>query len=103
MVHGLQSTGSVVVVSRLSCPPHEGSVQIRDQTCAPALAGRFLSTVSPGKSHGEVLRFFFFQRIYFNQIDITTAVTLSKLLMCPEFLLPHLSDGITILISGYSL
>ena len=101
MVHGLQSTGSVVVVSRLSCPPHEGSLQIRDQTCAPALAGRFLSTVSPGKSHGEVLRFFFSKE--YTLIDITTAVTLSKLLMCPEFPFPHLSDGITILISGYSL
>ena len=93
-----------VVMSGLSCPPHKGSLQIRDQTCAPALAGSFSSTGSPGKSHGGVLSYyFFFQRIYFNQIDITTEVTLSKLAMCPEFLFPHLSDGITTLISGYSL
>ena len=46
----LESTGSVVVRMGFSCSAHVGSSQSKDQTRIPCIAGRFLSTVSPGKS-----------------------------------------------------
>ena len=47
-VPGLRSTGSRVVMLRLSGSEEHGLLRTRDQTLSPALAGRFLTT-RPGK------------------------------------------------------
>ena len=60
VLHGLQSTGSVLCVV-LVVPQHVGSSQIRDQTHAAALACKFFTTEPPGKL--SLPRTFF--KIYF--------------------------------------
>ena len=51
--------GSVVQVHRLSCPVTCGILVPGPEikSISPALAGRFLTTGSPGKSHSEIFNF----------------------------------------------
>ena len=62
----LESTGSVVVAHRLSCPAARGIFPTRHQTSASCISSRFLTTGPPRKPLLGVSKKCFF-KLFFNQ------------------------------------